>query len=201
MAFEAYMKCSFTKQGASQGQSPRPAHKSEIPILRVDYQVEAPRDVATGKASGKRYHRPLTILKEWGASSPQFFAACWTNELISTLTLTFWQKDANGTDQQNYQITLTKRLRRQGARLHRRREQRQQLRQHGEERQRVRHPRARGDLLRLRQDRGPGHDRQDDRGRLVGRDFSGRRLKHAALRAASFTTVSWELCSPQNLRF
>jgi type VI secretion system secreted protein Hcp len=107
MAFEAYLSCTFTQQGASQGQSPRPAHKSEIPVLRVDYQVESPRDVATGKASGKRYHRPLTILKEWGASSPQFFAACWTNELISTLKLTFWQKDANGADQQHYQITLT----------------------------------------------------------------------------------------------
>ena len=28
--------------------------------------VHAPRDVATGQSSGKRMHRPFTIVKEWG---------------------------------------------------------------------------------------------------------------------------------------
>ena len=31
--------------------------------------VASPRDVATGQASGKRQHRPITIVKEWGAST------------------------------------------------------------------------------------------------------------------------------------
>ena len=35
-----------------------------------EYDVKAPRDVATGQASGKRMHKPFTITKEWGASSP-----------------------------------------------------------------------------------------------------------------------------------
>lgn len=33
-------------------------------------RVLAPRDIATGQASGKRMHKPFTITKEWGASSP-----------------------------------------------------------------------------------------------------------------------------------
>lgn len=33
--------------------------------------IYAPRDVATGQASGKRMHKPMTITKEWGATTPQ----------------------------------------------------------------------------------------------------------------------------------
>ena len=32
-----------------------------------EYDVKSPRDVATGQSSGKRMHRPMTIIKEWGA--------------------------------------------------------------------------------------------------------------------------------------
>lgn len=36
--------------------------------------IVAPRDAATGMASGKRMHKPFTIVKEWGAASPQLSA-------------------------------------------------------------------------------------------------------------------------------
>ncbi len=29
------------------------------------------RDASTGQATGKRQHKPIKIIKEWGASSPQ----------------------------------------------------------------------------------------------------------------------------------
>ena len=38
------------------------------------YQVKGPRDSATGMATGKRMHKPFTIVKEWGAASPQLAA-------------------------------------------------------------------------------------------------------------------------------
>ena len=38
------------------------------------YQVKGPRDADSGMASGKRQHKPLTIIKEWGASTPQLAA-------------------------------------------------------------------------------------------------------------------------------
>lgn len=40
----------------------------------AQYQVISPRDIATGQASGKRMHKPFTIVKEWGAASPQLMA-------------------------------------------------------------------------------------------------------------------------------
>lgn len=38
------------------------------------HTVSSPRDVATGQSSGKRMHKPMTIVKEWGAASPQLMA-------------------------------------------------------------------------------------------------------------------------------
>ena len=36
--------------------------------------VVAPRDLATGMATGKRQYAPVKIVKEWGAASPQLSA-------------------------------------------------------------------------------------------------------------------------------
>lgn len=38
------------------------------------YTVKSPRDAATGQASGKRTHHPVTFVKEWGATTPQLAA-------------------------------------------------------------------------------------------------------------------------------
>ena len=36
----------------------------------ADYSVK-PRDAASGQASGKRMHKPITFVKEWSATTPQ----------------------------------------------------------------------------------------------------------------------------------
>jgi hypothetical protein len=33
--------------------------------------IVSPRDAASGQATGKRMHKPMTIVKEWGAASPK----------------------------------------------------------------------------------------------------------------------------------
>ena len=38
------------------------------------YQVKGPRDSASGVATGKRQHKPFTLVKEWGAASPELMA-------------------------------------------------------------------------------------------------------------------------------
>ncbi len=39
-------------------------------MAAVYHTVKSPRDAASGQASGKRMHKPITITKEWGASTP-----------------------------------------------------------------------------------------------------------------------------------
>jgi hypothetical protein len=40
----------------------------------VHYNVKSPRDSASGMATGKRTHGPVTFVKEWGPSTPQLSA-------------------------------------------------------------------------------------------------------------------------------
>lgn len=44
---------------------------------------KAPRDAASGQATGKRQHAPVTFVKEWGASSPQLFQVTASGGTIS----------------------------------------------------------------------------------------------------------------------
>jgi hypothetical protein len=39
--------------------------------LKEAHYIISPRDSATGQASGKRMHKPVTFVKEWGAATPQ----------------------------------------------------------------------------------------------------------------------------------
>lgn len=48
-----------------------------VPIrssVALSHSVVSPRDAASGLATGKRQHKPLTITKEWSKSSPQLFS-------------------------------------------------------------------------------------------------------------------------------
>ena len=43
-------------------------------LKQTHYAINSPRDAASGQASGKRMHKPITITKEWGAATPQLMA-------------------------------------------------------------------------------------------------------------------------------
>lgn len=43
-------------------------------VQQAFYTIKSPRDSASGMASGKRMHKPVTFVKEWGAATPQLRA-------------------------------------------------------------------------------------------------------------------------------
>ena len=43
-------------------------------IPAAEYRAISPRDSASGQATGKRMHKPFTIVKEWGAATPSLMA-------------------------------------------------------------------------------------------------------------------------------
>jgi hypothetical protein len=43
-------------------------------LKEAHYSAVSPRDASSGQASGKRMHKPITVVKEWGAASPQLMA-------------------------------------------------------------------------------------------------------------------------------
>ncbi|NUP90114.1 MAG: type VI secretion system tube protein Hcp [Candidatus Sumerlaeia bacterium] len=107
MAYEFYVKWDMTKQGKSKGESPREKRKDWVGGLSYFHEIKSPRDVATGQASGKRQHGPITITKEWGASTPQIFQALCTNEVIKTVEFEFMKTNANGEEYVYQTVKLT----------------------------------------------------------------------------------------------
>ncbi len=107
MAYEFYVTIEGTKQGAFKGESPRTAHASKIAGLSYDHAIVSPRDIATGQPSGKRQHGPITITKEWGASSPMLFKALVSNEVLKSVLFEFYKTTPEGVEDIYYKITLT----------------------------------------------------------------------------------------------
>ncbi len=107
MAYEYYVSIEGAKQGKFKGESIREAWKEKIPAIGFEYEVKSPRDAASGLATGKRQHQPVTIVKQWGASSPQIFQALVTNELLKTVLFEFVRTNSNGEEQVFYTIKLT----------------------------------------------------------------------------------------------
>ncbi|HEY2407214.1 MAG TPA: type VI secretion system tube protein TssD [Polyangiaceae bacterium] len=107
MAYEFYVSIEGTKQGKFKGESPRESWKDKIPGLSYSHQIQSPRDIATGQASGKRQHGPITITKEWGASTPQSFQALVTNEVLKTVFFEFIHTTADGAEEVYQTVKLT----------------------------------------------------------------------------------------------
>ncbi len=106
MAHEFYVTVEGTKQGKFKGESQRNVHKDKFAGLSFEYEVQSPRDAATGQASGKRQHSPIRITKEWGASSPQLFQACTSNEVLKSVLFEFVKTDPAGKETIYYTIKL-----------------------------------------------------------------------------------------------
>jgi type VI secretion system secreted protein Hcp len=111
MAYEFYVTIEGTKQGkfksaGGDGESRR-GTQSKIPCIRFCSETTSPRDAATGQASGKRQHHPITITKEWDASSPQIFQALVTNEILKGVLFEFMKTDASGQEYVYHTIKLT----------------------------------------------------------------------------------------------
>lgn len=65
-----------------------------IPLLGYHHEVTAPRDAASGMATGKRQHKPFTVVKEVDKSSPILYNALITGETIPSLEFGFARQGA-----------------------------------------------------------------------------------------------------------
>lgn len=107
MSYEFYTSITGTKQGKFKGESPRDKWKDKFSGLSYRHQIQSPRDVATGQASGKRQHGPITVTKEWGASTPQIFQALVTNEVLTSVLFEFIHTTPDGSEEVYQTVKLT----------------------------------------------------------------------------------------------
>lgn len=106
MAYEFYVTIKGTKQPNFKGESNRKIGEGKIAGLGLQHEIKSPRDLATGQASGKRQHAPITITKEWGAATPQIMQALCTNEVLKSVLFEFVRTNPEGVEEVHYTITL-----------------------------------------------------------------------------------------------
>ena len=105
MAMQLYVTVDGAKQGKFKGEGLEGA-KGRIPGVALEYEANAPRDPFSGQASGKRQHKPVVFTKEWGTSSPQFYAALFTNEVLKSVLFEFVSMTSRG-NEVDHTIKLT----------------------------------------------------------------------------------------------
>jgi type VI secretion system secreted protein Hcp len=95
------------KQGTFQGDPVARGITGQIAVYTLTQELKVPFDAGTGRSTGKRQHSPLTIVKELDKSSPQFFEAAVTNEVLKSVTCTLNRNSANGPTRAYFKIVLT----------------------------------------------------------------------------------------------
>ena len=107
MALNAYLVLKGKKQGIIKGSVTQKGKEGQIAVYAVEHNISSPRDSASGQATGKRVHRPLTITKEIDVSTPLLHKALVDNENIVEFSLFFWAPGSQGKEIQYYTIKLT----------------------------------------------------------------------------------------------
>jgi type VI secretion system secreted protein Hcp len=94
-------------QGTFQGDPATGGSTTQIAVYSLTQELKVPFDTATGQITGKRLHSPLTIVKELDKSSPLFFTAAASNEVLKSVTCTLSRSSATGKEQTYFRIVLT----------------------------------------------------------------------------------------------
>jgi type VI secretion system secreted protein Hcp len=107
MTYQVYATVTGAKQGVFKGGSTQKGREGKIHAASVDYGVAIPRDAGSGLATGKRIEQPLIFSTQWDASSPQFFTAAYTNEVLTTVLFEYYGADKSGVEKLNHTVKLT----------------------------------------------------------------------------------------------
>ena len=91
-----------TKQGKLAGDNGTAGGR--VRVTRLGFTVTAPRDAATGLASGKRRYQPLTFRCDPGPLTPQLFQALVANEELKVVRFELSRADRTG--QQTVYLTI-----------------------------------------------------------------------------------------------
>ncbi len=95
------------RQGQFKGQNTMRGQEKWIPCSQFLLSLTAPRDNATGQASGRRQYAPIVVTKEWGAASPQIMSAATSNEVLQQVEFEFVRTNAQGMEYVFQTVTLT----------------------------------------------------------------------------------------------
>jgi type VI secretion system secreted protein Hcp len=108
MALQAWIAVKGAKQGQFKSESTAAKRRDKwMPVIAFTMGIVSPRDPASGLPTGKRQHHPITIVKAWGAASPQALTACAVNEVLTEVDIEFTRPSTTGGDDVYQTVRLT----------------------------------------------------------------------------------------------
>jgi type VI secretion system secreted protein Hcp len=107
MAVQIYASFKGVRQGDFKGESTQKGREGMIPGVAFSYGVLVLRDTTSGLPTGKQQHQPIVFTKQWGVSSPQFYTAAYTNEVLSAVVFNFYVTGPTGIQQLDHTVKLT----------------------------------------------------------------------------------------------
>jgi type VI secretion system secreted protein Hcp len=104
---EIFVAVKGKTQGKFAGESAHKGKEHQFAALALDYHLLSPRDRATGQASGRRQHSPVSIVKEWGAATPKLLQALAKNEALESVEIDCWGQSKAGEEVLVHKVKLT----------------------------------------------------------------------------------------------
>ncbi len=115
MALTTYLTNCASKSGLKFDSSNKQKGREKwLPIIQLSHEIISPRDPASGLPTGKRQHKPVTILAELDRTFPLWNQALARNDTVKTMLFNFFVNrkidtvgSAAGTEVLAYKIELT----------------------------------------------------------------------------------------------
>ena len=106
MALAAYLTIVAERQGPIHGSVTQKGRENKILVIGVQHEIVCPRDPQSGIPTGKRMHKPFTVIKELDRSTPLLYSVLCTNENIREARIEFWTATPTGQEKQHYTVRL-----------------------------------------------------------------------------------------------
>ena len=103
---DIFLQIKGAKQGDIKGSVTEKGKEGAIKVATCQNSNLSPRDAASGQATGKRQHKPVTIYKEVDKASPMLMKAFSEKENLTEVTLTYYRAGKKGATEKWYTITL-----------------------------------------------------------------------------------------------
>ncbi|GGA68940.1 hypothetical protein GCM10011507_20510 [Edaphobacter acidisoli] len=103
MTLQFFATVTGSIQGAFKGETLSTKLANKIPGVALSYSVLEPEGAATTKCQ----QRPVLFTKLWGASSPQFYQAAYTGEVLTSVLFEFFLPLSDGSQSLDHTILLS----------------------------------------------------------------------------------------------
>jgi type VI secretion system secreted protein Hcp len=94
------------KSGEIKGGTTQKGREGMIAVHALEQNVVVPVDVSSGMATGRRVHKPIVITKRVDKSSAPLHLALSRDEVLSEVTIQFFEVGRDGVERNHYTIVL-----------------------------------------------------------------------------------------------